>query len=70
MPYTAQYILAVIFTLLGVALTLIQAADGDTLGISKQALAWIGIASGVLGVAQGFLPKVTAAPNDRRKGVD
>lgn len=53
-----QRALAVSVTVLIAFLTLIQAADPVTLGISAQFVAWSGILAGALGVLLGFLPRV------------
>ncbi len=39
-------------------LTLIQAADPVSLGVSRQFLTWCGILSGTLGILAGCLPPV------------
>lgn len=70
MSYTVQWWMSV-----GVAVTLaifgaIQLARPADLGISPQMGAWIGILSSGLGVLAGFLPRVTATPNDSRNGLD
>ncbi|MCR4374433.1 MAG: hypothetical protein NUW22_06250 [Acidobacteria bacterium] len=70
MTYRPQYVLAVSVTVLLAILGAIQAGDAATLGLSRQVIAWLGIASAGLGVLNGLLPRITAPPNDARKGMD
>lgn len=70
MKYRHQYLAAVGVTVLLAGLAAVQAAGGDTLGLAPRAMAWLGIVAAMLGVLQGFLPKVTRPPDSDREGQD
>lgn len=56
MSYGQQLIVARALTIVVGGITLIQAGSADTLGISLRTLAWLGILSGMIAIALGFLP--------------
>lgn len=66
MSYQTKYALAIVLALTIAAVGAIQAADPNVLGIPPRLGAWLSVLVPVLGVAQGFLPRVTRTPEIRR----
>ena len=64
--YTASIVVAITLGVIGA----IQLADPAELQIAPVVVAWAKIAAVGLGIAAGFLPRVTAPPNDSRVGKD
>jgi hypothetical protein len=69
MTYQTKYGIAIAVAVIAAMLGAATVA-GTTLQLTAQNLAAIGIVQAGLTVLASFLPRVTAPPNDDRKGLD
>lgn len=68
-PYTVQWVSSLVVVLLIFILTGLASQAVD-LGITRPQVVLITLAVGALGIVQAVLPRVTAPPNEERKGLD
>lgn len=69
MPYTWQFLAALVVALAIFVLTGLAGASAD-LGLTRAQVVLITIAVGGLGIVQSVLPRITATPNPDRAGKD
>lgn len=64
MPYTWQYGLGIAATIALGIIGAIQASGGEILGVSSEAMAWLGIIATGLGIGRSFLPNIRRPPEE------